>query len=158
MREFLGELYFNQILFSAAAVVVAFFLSALLKRIIDGVFRKDRGRIPRTFLGNLIEVTIFSIAFLTIFSRWGVDITPILTGAGILGLAVSFGAQTLVKDLISGLLIILENQFNVGDYVRIGDHEGEVRKLTLRLTVLKDRKGNLIYIPNSQVTTVVKSA
>ena len=71
-------------------------------------------------------------------------------------LYLSFGAQTLVKDIIAGFFIIAENQFNIGDKIQIGKLEGEVNKMTLRLTVLKDKNGNLIYIPNSQITTVIK--
>jgi small conductance mechanosensitive channel len=83
------------------------------------------------------------------------NITPLITGAGILGLAFSFGAQTLVKDLIAGFFIILENQYNVGDQVKLNTEEGVVDKITLRATVLKDKKGNLIYIPNSEIKKVV---
>jgi small-conductance mechanosensitive channel len=88
--------------------------------------------------------------------KWGVNMTPFLTGAGILGLTFSFGAQSLAKDLISGFFIIFDNQFEVGDYIKVGTLEGEVKKITLRQTILKDKNDNLILIPNSQITSVVK--
>lgn len=110
----------------------------------------------RSLLNSIVDVIIFSMVIFVILSHWGINIIPLLTGAGVAGLAISFGAQTLVKDLISGFFIIVEDQYNIGDVIKVGDYEGAVRMITLRLTVLKDKKGNLIYIPNSQVTTVVK--
>jgi small conductance mechanosensitive channel len=115
-----------------------------------------RTRTIRSLLKNLIDAVLLLITLLIILSSWGVNIIPILTGAGVLGLAFSFGAQTLVKDIIAGFFIILEDQFDVGDTVEIAKIEGEVYKMTLRVTVLKDKKENLIYIPNSQITTVKK--
>jgi len=102
-------------------------------------------------MGNVI---IYGIILLMILDLFGLDIKPILAGAGILGLAVGFGAQTLVKDLIAGVFIILENQFNVGDKVKIGNFEGEVVKLSPRFTILKDKEGNLIYLPNGSINNV----
>jgi small conductance mechanosensitive channel len=107
-------------------------------------------------LFNLIDVALFGVTILIILSHWKIDIAPILTGAGIFGLAISFGSQTLVKDIISGFFIISESQYNIGDRVKIGTYEGRVYKVTLRLTVLKDDEGNKIYIPNSTITTVTR--
>ncbi len=110
----------------------------------------------RTILKGIIDIVFFLIAVLIVLSYWGVNIIPILTGASILGLAISFGSQTLIKDFISGFFILLEDQYSIGDKVKIGNFEGEVQEITLRLTILKDSKGNQIFIPNSQVTTVIK--
>ena len=71
-------------------------------------------------------------------------------------MVVSLGSQSLVKDIVSGFFIISDNEFNVGDRVKIANYEGEVDKITLRTTILRDEKGNLIYIPNSQITTIVR--
>lgn len=109
----------------------------------------------KTLLKSVVSVLIFIVLFLMIFYEFGFNIHPILTGAGILGLAVSFGAQTLIKDLIAGFFIILENQYNIGDFVKIGDTQGKVYKITLRMTVLKDKQDNLIYIPNSEIKKVI---
>jgi small conductance mechanosensitive channel len=109
----------------------------------------------KSLLKSLVAVIIFGVSFLIIIYEIGFNITPFLTGAGILGLAVSFGAQTLIKDLIAGFFIILENQYNVGDTVKIGESEGKVYRITLRTTVLKDRDKNLIHIPNSEIKRVV---
>lgn len=104
---------------------------------------------------NTISITIFIIALLASFTYAGFNITPILTGVGILGLAISFGAQTLVKDLISGFFILLENQFNVGDSIKIDALEGVVHKITFRTTILKDKDNNFIYIPNANIQKVI---
>jgi small conductance mechanosensitive channel len=117
--------------------------------------QKERLRTIRTLLKNITSYALFIIFLLLIIQEMGINIIPLITGAGILGLAFSFGAQTLVKDLIAGFFIILENQYNVGDQVILNTEEGVVDKITLRTTVLKDKKGNLIYLPNSEIKKVV---
>lgn len=157
----------DKLILSSIILIVAFISSYLLKKSIDLVFLEIKQKVShktvlaktrtiRSLLKNVIDVVLFTIAFLMVLAHWGVNIVPILTGAGILGLAFSFGAQTLVKDLISGFFIIVEDQFNVGNKIKIGDFSGEVRKITLRSTTLLDKDGNLIIIPNSQITAVVK--
>lgn len=115
-----------------------------------------RTRTIRQLLKNTINALLFFMAILIVISQWGVDTRPILTGAGVLGLAFSFGAQTLVKDLISGFFIIAENMFNIGDAVKIGGEKGIVEQINLRMTLLRDKDGNRVFIPNSQVTSVVR--
>ena len=148
-------------------MITTLFISYFFKKSLDLVFAGVKKKLVngyvlaktrtiRSLLKNLLDVVLLLLAVLIILSDFGVNIFPILTGAGILGLAFSFGAQTLVKDLIAGFLIIVENQFNIGDKVQIGKFEGEVSKMTMRMTVLKDKNNNLIYIPNSQITTIVK--
>jgi small conductance mechanosensitive channel len=117
--------------------------------------QKERLRTIRTLLKNIASYALFIIFLLLIIQEMGMNITPLITGAGILGLAFSFGAQTLVKDLIAGFFIILENQYNVGDQVILNNEEGMVDKITLRTTVLKDKNGSLIYLPNSEIKKVV---
>jgi small conductance mechanosensitive channel len=104
---------------------------------------------------SIVSISVFIILFLVITYEFGFNIAPILTGAGILGLAISFGAQTLIKDLIAGFFIILEDQYNVGDEVKIGENEGRVYKITLRTTILEDKEENLTYIPNSEIKKVI---
>ena len=111
-------------------------------------------------LGNVLKgalnIIIYGSAFITIVSEWGIDVAPILTGAGILGLAVGFGAQSLVKDAINGFFILLENQFNVGDQIKVAGHEGRVERMTLRNTVLTTDDGKRHSIPNSKIDIVTK--
>lgn len=83
-----------------------------------------------------------------------IDITPLLGGAAILGLAVSFGAQSLVKDLIAGFFILMENQFALGDVVQAGGKGGVVERMTLRVVHLRDLDGSLHVIPNGEITVV----
>lgn len=162
-----ADVYFNKLVFSAGVLVVTFVVSRLIKKSIDFVFVGVKKKVANTYvlaktrtirslLKNIIDGVLFLFAILIILSHWGINIIPILTGAGILGLAFSFGAQTFVKDIISGFFIILENQFNIGDTIKVEKYEGEVVKMTLRMTVLKDKEENLIYIPNSQITNVVR--
>ena len=77
-----------------------------------------------------------------------INIAPILAGAGILGLAISFGAQSLVRDIISGFFILMENQFAVGDVIEAAGKSGVVEKMTLRVVVLRDLEGTMHVIPN----------
>ncbi|MGB2696402.1 MAG: mechanosensitive ion channel family protein, partial [Candidatus Zixiibacteriota bacterium] len=83
----------------------------------------------------------------------GLDIGPILAGAGILGLAVGFGAQTLVKDVISGFFILMEDQYRVGDVVEVAGIGGLVEQMSLRVTILRDLEGKVHYIPNGSIST-----
>lgn len=148
-------------------VLFAIAVRWLLARAVSGLFGKVKSRIKnekmlartrtaKSLIGNLLDILVYTIAVVMVLSNLGVNIGPLLAGAGILGLAISFGAQTLVKDVIAGVFIILEEQFNVGDNVKISGYEGTVHRLSLRTTVLKDNEENLIFIPNSQITSVVR--
>jgi small conductance mechanosensitive channel len=96
-------------------------------------------------------ILIFSVAGLMILQTFDINITPLIAGAGIAGLALSLGAQTLIKDFIGGILILVENQFNVGDMISIDDHTGEVVRMTLRATYLRNLQGELRLIPNGDL-------
>jgi small conductance mechanosensitive channel len=109
----------------------------------------------KSFFKNISAIIIYSIAFLMILSEFNFSIMPILTGAGIAGIAISFGAQSLVKDFISGFFIILENQYNVGDEIKVGDFQGKVVKVTFRTTVLRDKHENIIHILNSEIKNII---
>jgi len=99
-------------------------------------------------------ILICSIAVIIILGELGIDIGPILAAAGILGLAVGFGAQSLVKDIIRGFFILIEDQYRVGDVVQIEDKAGVVEKMTLKLTILRDLAGNVHHIPNGEINVV----
>lgn len=100
-----------------------------------------------------IGVIVWVIAILTILSEVGINITPLLTGAGIAGIAIGFGAQNIVRDMLSGLFILIENQYTKGDVVRIAGLEGLVEEINLRRTVLRDLDGIEHSIPNSEIKT-----
>jgi small conductance mechanosensitive channel len=97
---------------------------------------------------------IWVIAGLQFLDALGVDLAPLLASAGIAGIAIGLAAQNIVKDMLNGILILIENQFNVGDQVRLGGVTGAVEAMTLRKTTVRDADGILYVIPNSQITTV----
>jgi small conductance mechanosensitive channel len=94
---------------------------------------------------------IVIIAIITILSEVGVAVAPILAGFGIAGVAVGFGAQYLIRDLIAGMFIIMENQYRVGDVARVADVSGVVEEITLRKTVLRDLDGIVHHVPNGEI-------
>ena len=133
----------------------------IVKQVDDGDDTRDsllekRANTLGSIAKSILYFAIWSISLMMILSSWGINIAPILAGAGIIGLAVGFGAQTLVKDVVNGFFIIFENQFNVGDKVKIADKEGKVIAINIRTTVLKDKEGNIHIIPNSKITVITK--
>jgi small-conductance mechanosensitive channel len=105
----------------------------------------------------MTSIGIFVIVFvaaLEILSLLGLNLGPLLASAGIAGLAIGFGAQTLVKDFINGFFILLENQYDIGDNVRIAGVKGIVEDMTLRRTVLRDEDGTVHVVPNSEIKIV----
>jgi len=115
---------------------------------------ENRAETLRHIVGSFGKIVIWGIAILMIVREFKVDTGPLLTGAGILGLAVGFGAQSLVKDVISGFFILFEDQYGVGDSVRIGDMEGVVEHMTLRVTILRNFEGHVHLIPNGSVSSL----
>jgi moderate conductance mechanosensitive channel len=101
-----------------------------------------------------VQSLIFFIVLMVLLEKLGLDPTPILGTAGVIGLAVGFGAQSLIKDLFSGFMILLEDQYSVGDTVRIGDISGNVEQLTLRVTRIRGLDGSLTTIPNGSIAIV----
>jgi len=99
------------------------------------------------------RVFIVVIGIMMILSEVGVDIVPVLAGFGIAGIAIGFGAQYLIRDLIAGTFIILENQYRVGDVARVADIAGVVEEVTLRKTVLRDLDGIVHHVPNGEIRT-----
>jgi small conductance mechanosensitive channel len=99
------------------------------------------------------RVLVWTVAVFSIVRRVfpTLDLTPILAGASVLGVAIGFGAQTLIKDFLSGLFIILENQYRVGDVVEIDGASGTVEQITLRSTIIRDNNGSVHYIPNGGI-------
>ncbi len=115
--------------------------------------RERRGRTISQLLRSVGRVAIVTIAILLTFNVF-INIAPILAGAGILGLAVSFGAQSLVRDVISGFFILSENQFGLGDVIEVAGKAGVVEKMTLRVVVLRDLEGAMHIIPNGELKVV----
>lgn len=111
----------------------------------------------RTLSGVLYSMGIFVILFLAgmqVLQIFNINIGPLLASAGIAGLAIGFGAQTLVKDVITGFFILVENHYDLGDIVKIADRSGTVEDMSLRRTILRDGDGAMHVIPNSSITVV----
>jgi small conductance mechanosensitive channel len=103
---------------------------------------------------NLVTVVVGLIATMMLLRELAIDVLPLLTGAGIAGLAIGFGAQNLVRDTITGFFMILEDQLRVGDSVRINNTSGTVEEINLRTTVLRDIEGAVHIFPNGAITTL----
>ena len=103
---------------------------------------------------GLAQSTIFFIGLMVALQQAGLNITPILASAGILGLAIGFGAQSLIKDIFAGFIVLLEDQYSVGDTIKIGDVTGTVEALTLRSTRVRGTDGALTIFPNGGISTV----
>lgn len=99
-------------------------------------------------------VLILTVAGLMALQTLGVNVAPLLAGAGVVGLALSLGAQTLIRDFIGGILILVENQFTIGDAIQVSGVTGNVERITLRATYLRDVEGRLHVIPNGDIRTV----
>ncbi len=122
---------------------------------IIGVARvEQRADTLRVIIRSLSKGILILVVALTISTELGFSIGPVLASAGIVGLAVGFGAQSLVKDFISGFFILFEDQFGVGDVVKIGDFTGVVERMSLRATVLRNLEGQVHVVPNGNVQTV----
>jgi small conductance mechanosensitive channel len=107
-------------------------------------------------LTNTARVLVIAFFLLMILQEFGVNIGPLVAGAGVAGVALGFGAQSLVKDVISGFFLLMENQFGVGDIVNVDDkHSGVVERMTLRITQLRDSEGRAHFIPNGSIVRVV---
>ncbi|TYR80296.1 mechanosensitive ion channel family protein [Priestia megaterium] len=105
-------------------------------------------------LQNVLTYTVYFVALVMILETLTIEVRGLLAGAGIVGLAVGFGAQNLVKDVITGFFIIFEDQFSVGDYVRIGTFEGTVEEIGLRTTKIKSWTGEINILPNGSIIEV----
>jgi moderate conductance mechanosensitive channel len=116
--------------------------------------RRRRARTVVSVLRGLGRLIIVLAAGLMVLSELGIDTGPLLAGAGILGLALGLGAQTLVRDVIGGIFVLAEEQFHLGDVVRIGEITGTVERMTLRATYLRDLDGALHLIPNGEIRVI----
>ncbi len=151
------------VVFVAGCALVAWeLLSTLVERYLEerdaGGELVARGARVRTFLPlvrNVVRIVLLVLVVLVVLSEIGIDIGPLLAGAGIVGLAVSFGAQSLVKDVITGFFILLEDTISVGDVVDLGGRSGIVESMTIRSVRLRDLGGNVHTVPFGEVAAVL---
>jgi small conductance mechanosensitive channel len=105
-------------------------------------------------LKSLVTIVVWIIAGLLILSEFQVNLAPLIAGAGIVGIAVGFGAQSIVADFLSGMFMLLEDQYGIGDVIEVGDVTGKVENVSLRTTKLRDQEGTVWHIPNSEIKRV----
>ncbi|MDQ0429176.1 small conductance mechanosensitive channel [Planomicrobium stackebrandtii] len=154
-------IFLKVVLITIAAVVLVKVLRVLIRKTfsvrIKGpmLYNERRQQTLSKLLSNVVAYVVYFIAGVSILSTFTIDITGLIAGAGVLGLAIGFGAQNLVRDVITGFFIIFEDQFSVGDYVRIGAAEGTVEEIGLRTTKVKAWTGELFIFPNGTITDVV---
>ncbi len=169
LEKFLNQLspwFFSHGLKIIVIIVVAYlalrfgkiFIEKIIRRAIAGdrylnkeAERKREDTLIKVFEGTL-RVVVWVVVVLIILSELSINIGPLLAGAGIVGVALGFGAQYVVRDFLSGLFIILENQYRVGDVVCLDGTCGEVESVNLRMTILRDLDGTVHHIPNGQIT------
>jgi len=148
-------------------VIIAFFLIQLSRIVFSRIFKtvirhkkqrdvefEKRAETLQSIMQFVFSVIIGITAAVIVLDEIGVNIGPILAAAGVLGLAVGFGAQSLVKDIISGFFIFLEDQIRVGDVVEIAGKAGVVERMNLRMTILRDLSGNVHFVPNGEINVV----
>jgi len=137
----------------AAKVLSTRLISVVVRQKEDPEFQK-RTQTLGSIVRYVLIIAIIIVAAMTVLKELGVEIGPVLAAAGIVGLAVGFGAQSLVKDVISGFFILLEDQIRVGDVVQIAGKGGLVEKINLKTTILRDLAGNVHYVPNGHIDVV----
>jgi small-conductance mechanosensitive channel len=141
-------------------IVLTILAVRVLDRVIDRAFtwskiETNKAHTLRKLIKSVCYYTLYFIALLTILSKFGINLGPVLAGAGILGLAIGFGAQSLVKDVITGFFLIFERQLEVGDIVEINAQiRGTVEEVGLRVTKIREYNQRLHYLPNGTITQV----
>ncbi len=138
------------------AVIYVFYkiIMAAIDRALRDRLSEGRLKLIASLVRSVLRYAAFFIMFITAMQQLGVNITALIASAGILGLAVSFGSQNLVRDLISGFFIILEKQYSIGDTVQIMGIKGRVSDMSLRMTALTAEDGSTFSIPNGNITIV----
>src|SRR5437870_5880286 len=171
LRELLVPFY-SPVLIPAIRIAWILIIAYVILKLIDSALRRLRLLIPssdvlgvarveqrtetlRLVIRSVSKAVVILLVVLTISAELGFNIGPVLASAGIVGLAVGFGAQSLVKDVISGFFILFEDQFGIGDVVKIGDFTGVVERMTLRATVLRNLEGQVYVVPNGNIQNVI---
>ena len=143
-------------------LVVIKVVQILMDKLFHRLFRNHKGDVEiqkrsdtlKSVIRNLINISVVVVAIMMVLDQLGVQIGPILAAAGVVGIAVGFGAQELVKDIINGFFILLDDQIRVGDVVNIADKGGLVENVNLRMITLRDLAGNVHFVRNGQISVV----
>ena len=168
-----GEFLLVRPLKIALVLLVAMVLTRLAARTVRRAVISFRARAPMAssrvraeqrastladVFASVVRSVVWVIAFFVILDELGINLAPLIAGAGIAGIAIGFGAQALVRDVISGLFVLLEDQYGMGDIVTIGDSSGTVEDVTLRMTRLRGVDGTVWFVPNGEVRRVGNSS
>jgi small conductance mechanosensitive channel len=167
MRNDLGEIMFWLRTSGLRLVVIgigSILLVRLLRVVADRILRlmvsggapavterEKRARTLASLLRAVGTTLVLIVAAMMALREIGLDITPLIAGAGVAGLAIGFGAQSLIKDIVAGFFILLEDQFHVGDVIQAGGVSGQVERMTLRMTIVRDLQGTVHFIPNGEI-------
>jgi len=116
--------------------------------------REKRARTAASLIRTVGTTLVVIVAVMMAFREIGLDITPLIAGAGVAGLAIGFGAQSLIKDIVAGFFILLDDQFHVGDVIQAAGVSGQVEQMTLRMTIIRDLQGTVHFIPNGEIKVV----
>jgi moderate conductance mechanosensitive channel len=165
--QWVGDHWWMILLILAGAYVARHFANVIVAAVIRRtVTRRTHGDLNEddikkrqntliSLLTAVLRVLVWLVAIFTILGLFDLDLTPLLAGASVLGVALGFGAQSIIKDFLSGLFIILENQYRVGDVVELSGASGKVEEITIRSTVVRDNDGSVHYIPNGSITHTI---
>lgn len=154
----LPKLIFILIFAFIVTKIVDFFVGRL-RRLADRHAMRDSGRAAQLrTVASILRATAYTVVgfilLLHVLSLFSINLTPLLASAGVVGVGIGLGAQSLFKDMLNGIFILIENQYNVGEVITIAGLTGTVEDLTLRTTTLRDSNGTLYIVPNSNVSTV----
>ena len=157
VQEGLPKIVFALILAFIFQTTVNFFIKRLNRRADRLVGNSQRSGQLRT-MASILRATSFGVVgfyvLTQVLAALGVSLGPFIASAGVIGLGISFGAQSIFKDMLTGIFILIENQYSVGDTIKIAGLTGTVEDLSLRVTKLRDGDGTVYIVPNSQITTV----
>ena len=114
----------------------------------------ERARTTGSVLNSILKAVIWIIAFGMILGEFGFNLGPVIASAGVIGVAIGLGAQTLVRDILSGIFMLIEDQYGVGDQIKVLEIEGQVEKVGLRITTVRDKDDVLWYVRNGEILVI----
>ncbi len=158
----LNQHFLNIVIILVGTWLLRIFLIRLLQSIVGSTVRRDlfpsehtrhkRIQTLDSLVSAVVRVGTWVLAIVMIISEMGVNMGPLLASAGFVGIVLGLGAQSLIKDFVSGIFIISEDQYRIGDTVKVGSVQGEVEAITIRTTVLRDIDGNVHHVPNGTIS------
>jgi small conductance mechanosensitive channel len=153
------ENHYVTLLESITILIFVWILNQMLLFLVNLLTRKGhRSETLGKLMSSVIRYMSFIVALFLILSAWGVETPTLLAGAGIIGLALSFGAQSLIEDIFAGLFIIFEKQFVVGDIIQVGNMRGTVKEIGIRISKIEDLNGDVLIINNSDIRGAINTS